>query len=69
MEFSVPLPKIDELSDVRKYDTYWGCRIVAVEAGVVRRPWPCFLLLEKQLPDPLVRRAKESMQGPWPLHI
>ena len=69
MEFSGPLPKIDKLSSVRKYDTYWGCRIVAVEAGVVRRPWPRLLLLEEQLPDPFVRHAKESLQGPWPFRI
>ena len=54
MEFLVPLPKINELSNVQKYDTYWGCQIVAVEAGVVRRPWPRLLLLEEQLPDPFV---------------
>ena len=69
MEFLVPLPKIDELSNVRKYDTYWGCQIVAVEAGVVRRPWPRLLLLKNQLPDLFVRHAIESLQGPWPLWI
>ena len=69
MEFLVPLPKINELSNVQKYDTYRRCRIVAVDAGVVRRPWPRLLLLEEQLPDPFVRRAEESLQGPWPFRI
>ena len=61
MEFSGPLPKIDKLSSVWKYDTYWGCRIVAVEAGVVGRPWPRLLLLKEQLPNPFVRRAEEPL--------
>ena len=69
MKFFVPLPKIDELSDVRKYDTYWGCRIVAVKAGVVRSPWPRLLLLEEQLLDPFVRHAEESLHGSWPFRI
>ena len=69
MEFSGPLPKIDKLINVQKYDTYSRCRIVEVKAGVIRRPWPRLLLLKEQLPDPFVHRAEESMQGPWPLRI
>ena len=61
MEFSGPLPKIDKLSNVWKHDTYRGCQIVAVKAGVVRHPWPRLLLLEEQLPDPFVRHAKELL--------
>ena len=69
MEFSVPLPKIDELSNVLKHDGYCGCRIVAVEAGVVGRPWPRLLLLKEQLRDHFVRRTEDAVQGPWPLPI
>ena len=69
MEFSGLLPKNDKLSNVRKYDTYWGCRIVAIEADVIRRPCPRLLLLEEQLPDPFVRCAIESLQGQGPLRI
>ena len=69
MEFLGPLPKIDKLRSIRQYNTYWGCRIVAVEAGVIRRPWPCLLLLKKQLPNLFVHRAIEVLQSPWPLRI
>ena len=69
MEFLGPLPKIDKLNSVRKYDTYWGCRIVAVKAGVIGCPWPHLLLLKKQLLDPFVCHAIEAMQSPWPLRI
>ena len=69
MEFSGRLPKIDKLSSVQKYNTYWGCWIVAVKAGVVGRPWPRLLLLKEQLPDPFVRHTKESLQGPWPFRV
>ena len=69
MEFSGLLPKIDKLSNVRKYDTYRGCRIVVVDAGVVGRPWSRLLLLKEQLLDPFVHCTKEVLQGPWPLRI
>ena len=57
----MPLPRIDKLSNVQKYDAYRGCHIVVVEAGVVGHLWPCLLLLKEQLPNPFVRRAIESM--------
>ena len=69
VEFSVLLPKIDELGNVWKFNTYWGGRIVAVHTYVVRHPWPRLLALEEQLPDPFVRRAKESLQCTWPFRI
>ena len=56
--FQYPSLKIDELGNIQKFNTYWGGRIVAVKAGVVRRPWPCLQILEEQLPDPFVCRAK-----------
>ena len=42
-----------------------------VEADVIGRLQPQLLLLglEKQPPDIFVRRAKESLQGPWPFQI
>ena len=61
MEFLGPLPMIDKLSNIRKYDTYWGCRIVAVEAGLAGPPCPRLLLLKEQLPNPFVRRAEEVL--------
>ena len=61
MKFSGPLPKFNKIDSVRQYNTYWGCRIVAVEAGVVGRLWPRILLLKKQLPDLFVRRAIEVL--------
>ena len=69
MEFLGTLPKIDKLSSVQQYNTYWGCRIVAVEAGVVGRPWPHLLLLKNQLPDLFVCRAIEVLHSLCPLRI
>ena len=43
--------------------------MIAVKADVLGRLRPRLLSLEEQLPDLLVRRAKESLQGPWPFRI
>src|SRR5215216_3603908 len=54
---------------VRELHTYLSGRILAVEADVFGLLWPCFLGLEEQLPDLVVRCAKEVLQGPRTFRI
>ena len=49
--------------------TYWGVRMVAVEADVLGGVRPLFLFPEEQLPHSFVRRAEEVLKSPPPFWI